>query len=964
VRDWSIYGKFHKLKHPGLGNQLRPFINDRLKEFLVRHIAIEIADVCSLTELQNDLIAIALNTEESKDLRSYAAMAVAHVGDKETKEKLRPLAEDPNDIEGRLKGWALKALWPDLITANKLFELLDAPAEGYAGSYTTFLSSDFLEGLKNEDLPVALTWVEQQEGHHLDYYLQKIVDQIMFMAWDRLAEPVILDAFATAALSRLRRHTPIVADQFESWGLSTASPAEEFQSILTADVSKRRTLIAKLISLMTEPDDLLHSLSLITNVVRKTDLEWIVGQARNSENAEVKMRWAKLLWYSYDPHSADDFNIVFFACEEQPELRDQFRYELTPVVLGSHEAQQMRTNWEMTHGGGRKPTEKPAIDPPITERIEGLLERCEAADWEAWWRLNYLIRFEPDGTTQIHDSENDLTAMPGWGNATPVTRNRMVAAAKGYIMARDDTPAEWLKKWLIYYPAYAGFRALHLISTESLGFLEGLGADVWKSWATIITLFPIDQIGEGSKSETDIYLMKQAYTSAPEEVINALMALVDQQNIRDGFFTIPAKIRDCIDERLADALLLKARQADIRPSTFHTLLEAAVEHNAPGAREFAGSFLQLPLSTEDVAREKILRATDILLDDPKRMGWSLIWNAMRADIAYCQAVMERSSSVYRTEKPYRWEHHLTECELADLYILALKTFPLSEDPHPVGFHGISQREMITRWREGLLDHLKSRATTDASNAVARIVEVFPDYQYLKDALIDAQDLARRNTWSGIDPKHIFELVKSNRARLVENGEQLLSVIIESLQRFQQRLHDETPGVNDLWNEPTIPGTKGREICYTPKGEEAFSNVLKRHLDSDLRERGVVVNREVVIRKSERTDIHVDAISKQTRNPAYALVKVIIEVKGCWNQDIEQSMETQLVNRYLKDNSCQHGLYVVGWFCCDQWHSSDYRRNLVAFTGIEQASEYFDGQAKSLSTGGTDVEALIIDASLR
>src|SRR5258708_634169 len=109
VRDWSIYGKFHKLAHPNLGNQLRPFINDQSKNFQVRHIAIEIADICNVSELQNDLAVIALNPAEQKDLRSYAAMAVAHMGDEKTRERLRPLAVDERDIEGRLKGWALQA---------------------------------------------------------------------------------------------------------------------------------------------------------------------------------------------------------------------------------------------------------------------------------------------------------------------------------------------------------------------------------------------------------------------------------------------------------------------------------------------------------------------------------------------------------------------------------------------------------------------------------------------------------------------------------------------------------------------------------------------------------------------------------------------------------------------------------------------------------------------------------------
>jgi hypothetical protein len=337
---------------------------------------------------------------------------------------------------------------------------------------------------------------------------------------------------------------------------------------------------------------------------------------------------------------------------------------------------------------------------------------------------------------------------------------------------------------------------------------------------------------------------------------------------------------------------------------------------------------------------------------------------MQADQAFRQEVMERSASVHRTEKSYRWECHLTDSALADLYILTLNTFPLAEDPHIVRFHGISTREMVTRWREGLLHELKGRGTTEACNAVARIIEAFPDYEYLKYALIDAQDLARRNTWHGVDVKYILELTNRSHTRLVENGEQLLGVILESFQRFQQALHDETPAVRDLWNEPPIPGTRGREVCYTPKDEEAFSNVLKRHLDTDLRERGVVVNREVVIRSSERTDIHVDAISKQPRNVAYEIVKVIIEVKGCWNRDLRQSMETQLVNRYLRENSSHHGLYVVGWYSCDQWHASDYRKGDVCFANIEEASEFLKQQAGSLSSDGNHIRVLIIDASLR
>ncbi len=403
-------------------------------------------------------------------------------------------------------------------------------------------------------------------------------------------------------------------------------------------------------------------------------------------------------------------------------------------------------------------------------------------------------------------------------------------------------------------------------------------------------------------------------------------------------------------------------------STFHALLKEAVEHDIQESRECAESFLALPLSDDEVAREKRLRAVDVLLEHTSRVSWPLIWTAMQADKAFANELMERSASIHRTEKSYRWEHHLTNEELADLYLLAHSTFPLSEDPDTRGFHGITSRELVARWREALLQQLKRRGTMAACESIERIVRAFPAYEYLRFELIEARELARRNTWRGVDLKYIFDLLSASEKRLVENGEQLLGVVLESFQRFQQKLHDETPAVRDIWNEFRVPG-KGHEVYYTPKDEDALSDVVKRHLDADLYDRGVVVNREVVIRRTtgqkdgERTDIHVDAVSKKP-DAAYATVKVIIEAKGCWNPDLKRAMKTQLVDRYLRENSCQHGLYLVGWYCCNQWHDSDHRKRETPFSSIEAASQYLADQAKTLSTEGTHIEALVIDASIR
>jgi len=132
-------------------------------------------------------------------------------------------------------------------------------------------------------------------------------------------------------------------------------------------------------------------------------------------------------------------------------------------------------------------------------------------------------------------------------------------------------------------------------------------------------------------------------------------------------------------------------------------------------------------------------------------------------------------------------------------------------------------------------------------------------------------------------------------------------------------------------------------------------------------RGIIVGREVRIHRGELTDIHIDGTVASDEDSEFSIAKVIIEVKGCWNPGLKTAMETQLVGQYLKDNDCQHGLYLVGWFYCDKWQKP--HGPLLAYSrdeknGIDQARAYFDVQASKCSEGGKIIKALVLDVALR
>jgi hypothetical protein len=160
----------------------------------------------------------------------------------------------------------------------------------------------------------------------------------------------------------------------------------------------------------------------------------------------------------------------------------------------------------------------------------------------------------------------------------------------------------------------------------------------------------------------------------------------------------------------------------------------------------------------------------------------------------------------------------------------------------------------------------------------------------------------------------------------------------------------------LWNE-TQQG-------WRPKDEESLSDLLKLHLERDIRNRGIVANREVQLRRrlatepGEKTDILVDAVPLGGTDDGLG---VVIEVKGCWNPALLTAMETQLVGRYLDEFTGRAGLYVVGWYDCPVW--SRAKGNKCAHEGFDELERFLGAQARGLSDDTRRVSARVLDARM-
>jgi hypothetical protein len=383
------------------------------------------------------------------------------------------------------------------------------------------------------------------------------------------------------------------------------------------------------------------------------------------------------------------------------------------------------------------------------------------------------------------------------------------------------------------------------------------------------------------------------------------------------------------------------------------------------AKLYAESLLSLPLPSARRERRRALIAARELFMHAEDVGWRFVWQAVESDPQFGRDLFLGVASS-RGEKRKGIAERVNEQQLAYLYIWLAREFPHSEDPQHRGVFTPTARDDIMWWRDGLLKQLKERGTEEACVAVERIVKKLPHLPFLKYDLRDARAQTRLSTWVPLKPSEVITLLTDEEKRVVQNGDQLLGVIVESLRRLEAKLQGKTPAVIDLWNE--IRG-KGKSFKYWPKDEDRLSDYVKRHLESELVGSGVVINREVEIRRGtgkgdgERTDIHVDAVVKSASGEVFSVVSVIIETKGCWNRDLRTAMADQLVGRYLKDN-IHHGLYLVGWFLCDRWDGADRRKGQTPKIDIDEIQKELDQQAQALSGDGVNVRAVVLNTGLR
>ncbi len=1000
----SIVANGHKFNHANLVAQLQPYIIDSSKPPIARSVAIKISEACELKELQNDLVKLVTSEAEPVELRKDAAETIYRVGESSAKAELRSLVNERlNSLPDSLKGYILSSLWPDHISASDLFDFLQFPNAGWSyDKYSRFLSEDLAENLKASDLPVALAWVEQQQRWAIEEIVQgngrgrilalpsaylELINGIVAKTLENLGQVNLIDSVARIVCKNLN-------DLYSTYRKDLE---KAFQSDIWQDSSIRHRLLESIVNILLNEYSSLKAnfysaLVYFSPLVPQEDFMWLMETYERESSVERRKIIIGLLRARFN--SGNKLHVDCFlkaiTQKQQPELEEAFSFHVETVSLNSDQAkaqkQQYQERLDLESRVEEDKEESVAEAEDIRQQILSLLSEFDSGNLDAWWQLNYWMAVKP-GTNQLHEYKVDLVELATWHGLDPSVINQILESAKAYILGQKPDLDNWTDSSKTYRPAQSAYKSFYLLEKQEPGFLAELSERVWQSWTPIIF-----EYSQRACTQNDIFcdsLLQKVYHHAKDQTITSILSNLDEQNSQQSRISIPSSLEKLFDQDLAVALIEYIKSSELTLQSLKDLLLFLIRNHSQDAITLAKEIINQPRQKgEDVV------ASSVLMSAAEDAGWDILWPRFQDDSDFGKAVVE--SAIATDDVFNNVGAALSESKLTELFIWLTQRYPYSEDPSIFGSdRGI--RHYVVDLKQHVIGHLQEKGTSEAVLEMERLKDMFPDLKGLNSSLLAAQLKTRSETWNRPTAQELLSLISNKQARLIRSGSDLLNLVYESLERFESKLQDnETLAVNDVWNE--VPSSFINRILvntlklfyksstkldpktekdkkqflklnsFQPKDENALSNLIKRHLDSDIKPLGVVIGREVEINRGDFTDLRVDCPVKDKRTGITIIFSVIIEVKGTWNRELNTSLNEQLFDRYLSEISCQDGIYLVGWFNCDKWSDQDYRkadasRYTSAFPTLPDAKVHFNTEAEKLSQPNKQVKAFVLDVSL-
>lgn len=924
---------YRALRHRNVADQLRPYLRDNDPDR--RRLALELANECAAIDLRDDLAAIVTDSTGEMHDRVAAGWPLTRLPDSHRTVALHSLALDAvtrgDDLTDELKGISLLASWPHALSNAEVFAVLTPRRQrNYHGAYAMFLDR-FRRGITEADIDAGLQWLlSDLNGPVDDHALGALANRVLRLAGTRPVDGAVVDAFTRVVLARAEHYDGLLFEDFR----------DDERDDPLADPTFRRAVAAAVVA-SGPPERVLHRLTGHSShslaVVRADDLAWIAELYVGPDGAKREALRSLFQW-TFDVGAPDHWDFVLDMPPGHPLHVDLVHAWVDPVALDSPEADEMRRSWEMFHRP--KPARADAGD-DANEHIEELLARFDKGEAVGFWYSTRVLTVAPGSSYFGAEFDPDVVGMPRWPTLTEELRERLVEAAERYLRSYPCQPQQWLHKPEIYYfPAEAGYRAMVLLLRVAPERLQRLPTTAWIEWAPVLASWSTASVN-GATWDDKLRLLELAGPEARETARAALLTRVGA-SVANGKRPLASNEASYLwDDTVAASYLSLARSAEAEPR--EEIVTSLATHDFDLLRPLLLEWLEDPSNLD---RHRL--AAGQLIDRDLERSWPAVKTALDSDHTLAEQVVGHALTVRGDERFDR----VPAAVVADIYLWLRASFPPESDPQFEGAHFVGPREQIGQWRDNLLGRLRDEGSTEAIDAVRAIVAALPNDRWLARTLATAEAALRRNQWSPTPLSQLLRLAADRRAVLVYDAAALADAVAVAMDGVQTRLTGATPESHYLWDTHA-----GR-----PKSEDEISDYLANELERALVDHGVIVNREVQIRRTrpsgigERTDLLIDAAP--VVGPGTGRLSLPVEVKGAWNDELYTAMRDQLVERYMRDTAANDAIYLVAWPDLGSWTDhADPRRRVLARLDRQAVEAALAAQAAALAQDGMRVRVV-------
>ena len=946
-------------QYQGAETDLRPVLRergDRCEHVLA--CAIFLIRNWRLSSMSDALADLVLDSSAPLHARTSAGRGLSECGTAAACERLKPLVAGlPEDEQDELKGVALRCNWPDRLAAPELFDALTPRRRRlFTGAYAIFLYKLDADGFPPAGyVATGLRWAKTLAlGPNDTEPLHRLGMRIAHAALRELEDPEI----AGGLVSLMRHWMKWRKSPLAPWREDPLDPSSSDRASLYADRQVRRRLIDRLTEFAVSTEELRNLAFEVHELLHEEDFQWLLRRGcDNGRAVAVRERYLEIAKFLPWRSRSGDVDAWLRVCDADPVKKVLGNQK--SIALDSEQAKQLREQWRTLQDHERK-TSTPPLDPPPRDRVLEVLDLAETKDVGYFPNLCRELTLKPTSTR--YEFRRFLTSTPGWRDAGPETRKRIIEVAKRYLSV--DAIAEDFSSKGSQDSIYIGaFEAMWLLLEVAPDWLKSRPDSWWNGWCRYILAKSMLNMHE-EPTDPKLRLATLLNGSTPSSVCREVMHLLSSDGtdgrhwrLSDALRLLADQPNTRLDEKLCEALeggevqeedivdvvkfVLRRAKGRSLPMCFRILENARIRSKGSQAEHVAVALLRYCPGA----------------------SWTVLKTYLDADQDGARRVLEKFAYDNLHES-----FAMSTRQLGELAGMLLDLFPPDDDEddedkgslvEPVDAARLLRRRLISR-----LDSLRDEQSVDVFRQLDQ--RLGGRYPWLAGARIHAERGYRLTRWSPFPVNVVADVMDAETRRLLRSDEDVVDGIECALGQYAEALRqDGTESVEDLWN------TAG--AAPSPKAEEHISGKLCGVVRAYFQRYTVTADREVEIyrRSVSRTDggqpgsevdILVQAPGRGTTSGD--AIRVPIEVKLSSNRQAKTGMKDQLVDRYMPRLGATHGVHVVVWMTLpDPERLRPHHR--PGWSCIEEARRDLEEEARRLSEERqVRVRAVVVDGSLR